>query len=471
MKLFRKICIWVFGGMMGLSLGILFFLLSSMFRQSMDDAICYGKKEIGGNVSVMRDKVQRESVGAVETVVRDAIIKNEFRQNFKADSVLWKDEKEVWNASPYEINRHELNRMFESENMYIGEIYTSKTQKVNEKRLIVFYQKDVNLGANGYSLAVYRDVTDIYLRVWKLFFAGIVFTIVLFCAVGALLYHGIQRMLFPLKELKYASFKMANGEYDSYIPIINDDEIGEVADSFNQMAKKVQEHMEILKTINGKQQQLLGSLSHEIKTPMTAIIGNVEVLLTLRLGEGEREKALFYVLNESKRLARLSDKMMDFSRLCNHENSHISIKKQTMIKIFEQLNTLMSFRLKEKQMKLNVTCLPETLEKQADEDLLLSLLWNLADNAYKASEIAGSIEIFADEQKIFVQDFGKGIPEREIAHVTEAFYMVDKSRSRKAGGVGLGLALCCQIAEIHGWQLRIESKEGEGTKVSILWQQ
>ena len=143
------------------------------------------------------------------------------------------------------------------------------------------------------------------------------------------------------------------------------------------------------------------------------IIGNVEVLLTLRLGEGEREKALFYILNESKRLARLSDKMMDFSRLCNHENSHISIKKQTMIKIFEQLNTLMSFRLKEKQMKLNVTCLPETLEKQADEDLLLSLLWNLADNAYKASEIAGSIEIFADEQKIFVQDFGKGIPERE----------------------------------------------------------
>ena len=140
-----------------------------------------------------------------------------------------------------------------------------------------------------------------------------------------------------------------------------------------------------------------------------------------------------------------------------------------MIKIFEQLNTLMSFRLKEKQMKLNVTCLPETLEKQADEDLLLSLLWNLADNAYKASEIAGSIEIFADEQKIFVQDFGKGIPAREIAHVTEAFYMVDKSRSRKAGGIGLGLALCCQIAEIHGWQLRIESKEGEGTRVSILW--
>ena len=103
------------------------------------------------------------------------------------------------------------------------------------------------------------------------------------------------------------------------------------------------------------------------------------------------------------------------------------------------------------------------------EDLLLSLLWNLVDNAYKASEIGRNIEVFADEQKIFVQDFGKGIPAGEIVHVTEAFYMVDKSRSKKAGGIGLGLSLCCQIAEIHGWKIHIESKEGEGTRVSVLW--
>lgn len=141
-----------------------------------------------------------------------------------------------------------------------------------------------------------------------------------------------------------------------------------------------------------------------------------------------------------------------------------------MRKIFEQLNALMSFRLEEKQIKLNRTCLPETLEKQADEDLLLSLLWNLVDNAYKASETGSNIEIAADEQKISVQDFGKGIPAGEIAHVTKAFYMVDKSRSKKAGGIGLGLSLCCQIAEIHGWKIHIESKEGEGTSVSVLWQ-
>ena len=75
----------------------------------------------------------------------------------------------------------------------------------------------------------------------------------------------------------------------------------------------------------------------------------------------------------------------------------------------------------------------------------------------------------AEGRSLLVRDFGKGIPPGEIGRVTEAFYMVDKSRSRKAGGVGLGLALCSRIAEIHGWSLRIESRVGEGTEISVLW--
>ena len=68
-----------------------------------------------------------------------------------------------------------------------------------------------------------------------------------------------------------------------------------------------------------------------------------------------------------------------------------------------------------------------------------------------------------------VRDFGCGIPKEEQDKILEPFYMVDKSRSKKAGGIGLGLSLCCQIAEIHGWKIHIESKEGEGTRVSVLW--
>lgn len=90
---------------------------------------------------------------------------------------------------------------------------------------------------------------------------------------------------------------------------------------------------------------------------------------------------------------------------------------------------------------------------------------NLVDNAYKASENGGKIFIHADEQGITVKDQGRGIPEEELNRVTEAFYMVDKSRSRSSGGAGLGLALCKEIAGLHGAQLIIKSKEGAGTSV------
>lgn len=278
MKLFHKICIWVFSGMMGLSLGILFFLLSSMLRQGVDDVICYGKKEIDKNVSVIREKIQRESIGTVETVVKEIMVINEFRQIFKMDSILWKDGEEVWNASPYEIDRSALSKMFKSQDLHSGEMYISRRQKVDGKILIVFYQEYMNLGENGYSLAVYRDVTDIYSRVWKLFFSGVGFTIVLFCTVGALLYHGIRRILFPLEELKGASFRVENGEYDSYISITNNDEIGEVTESFNQMAEKIREHMKEEEMMNKKMAVIASllistnMLSGCAKTPGTPVV-------------------------------------------------------------------------------------------------------------------------------------------------------------------------------------------------------
>ena len=104
-----------------------------------------------------------------------------------------------------------------------------------------------------------------------------------------------------------------------------------------------------------------------------------------------------------------------------------------------------------------------------NKDLMISLLTNLVDNAVKASENGSEIIMEAKEDRITVRDSGCGIPEDEISRVTEAFYMVDKARSRKAGGCGLGLALCGKIAELHGAELEITSKEGEGTEVSIIW--
>ena len=110
--------------------------------------------------------------------------------------------------------------------------------------------------------------------------------------------------------------------------------------------------METLEEVNERQRQLLGGLSHEMKTPMTAIIGNAEMLLTLQLKDREREKALFHILNEARRLARLSEKMMEFSRLYEDLGSVIVMKRQKIGKVLEQLEALTAFRLAEKPVEI-----------------------------------------------------------------------------------------------------------------------
>ena len=113
----------------------------------------------------------------------------------------------------------------------------------------------------------------------------------------------------------------------------------------------------------------------------------------------------------------------------------------------------------------------ESWEYCMDVDLMESLLVNLLDNAIKASEEGSVIELHGEKGCIWVQDHGKGIPKEEIPKITEAFYMVDKSRSRKAGGIGMGLALCQKIAEIHGARLLIESTVGVGTRICVIFQE
>lgn len=109
-------------------------------------------------------------------------------------------------------------------------------------------------------------------------------------------------------------------------------------------------------------------------------------------------------------------------------------------------------------------------EVKGDSDLLESLLINLIDNAAKASAPGSVVWLVGKKNEITVEDEGFGIPDEEIARVTEAFYMVDKARSRKAGGCGLGLALCSRIAKLHGARLVIESRQGEGTTVRVQFE-
>ena len=140
-----------------------------------------------------------------------------------------------------------------------------------------------------------------------------------------------------------------------------------------------------------------------------------------------------------------------------------------VLPFLEKVKELTFWRLQEKKLSLEIFCTPEDLTKTMDQDLMMSLVMNLVDNAVKASKEGRKIWIRADERELSVRDEGKGIPLEDLARVTEAFYMVDKARARSAGSVGLGLAICEEIAMLHGARLSLESEEGKGTCVHLFY--
>ena len=273
----------------------------------------------------------------------------------------------------------------------------------------------------------------------------------------------------PLTRLKEAAVSVSEGNYDIEVPAEGNTELAQVGKSFNQMSAKVKEQVQSLSTINQTQRQLMGSLAHELKTPMTSILGYADTLLTVRLQRQQQERALSYISNECRRLSRLSVKMLELTGLYETGEARFAPAEISVKAFLEDARQLNLYRLREKNIHLELQCDPTELKKTFDKDLMLSVLNNFIDNAVKASLENSKIILSATTGKLMVQDFGKGIPAEDLEKVTEAFYMVDKSRSRANGSVGLGLALCKKIADIHGFQLKIESELGEGTRIFIEW--
>lgn len=210
----------------------------------------------------------------------------------------------------------------------------------------------------------------------------------------------------------------------------------------------------------------MGSFAHELKTPMTSIIGYADLLRSQELSEQDRRDAANYVFSEGKRLESLSLKLLDLLVLEKEDLPMQACSPKTLIEA-----TAREFHPILKQQQISLTCRCEKGSCLLEPDLFKSLLYNLMDNARKALDHGGHIllqcEIIEDGCRLQVVDNGRGMPEAALNRVTEAFYRVDKSRSRAQGGAGLGLALCRRIVELHRGDIQFQSREGVGTCVSV----
>ncbi len=270
----------------------------------------------------------------------------------------------------------------------------------------------------------------------------------------------------PLARLSKASREIACGNYDYRSNIKSNDEIGAVSRDFDLMADHLQNSIEELREAMDRQNQFIGNFTHELKTPMTSIIGYADLLRGQTLAKEDEAEAAEYIFSEGKRLERLSLKLLD---IFVSKQDAWTLTKASPAKIITALTGYLKHGLLLEHIELDCDC--EEGYCQLDTDFFGSLLVNLIENARKALPDGGQISVHSamtsDGCRIQVKDNGKGIPEESITHITEAFYRVDKSRSRAQGGAGLGLTLCAEIARMHNGTISFQSSEGMGTLVTV----
>lgn len=296
-----------------------------------------------------------------------------------------------------------------------------------------------------------------------LFLTGIVVILMM----SFFLFQFLNIIFRPLKQISSTSAKIANGNYGSRILIRGKDEISNVAHNFNLMAKQIENQIKQLEEASEQKQQFIDNFSHELRIPLTAIYGYAEYIQKALMSEEERYECTQFIMSECTRLQNMAYQLLDMALLRREEmkDRNCSVKE-----LFAESEKVMHVRASEKKIRLTYV-LSQNYIVRGNMEQLLILTNNLIDNAIKASRKEDEILIraYSEESAIVmeVEDHGTGMEPEQLSHIKEAFYRVDKARSRAAGGAGLGLAICERIVQIHHANMSFISKPGAGTVVKL----
>lgn len=273
-------------------------------------------------------------------------------------------------------------------------------------------------------------------------------------------------MTLRLHRLTRTVRQIAGGDLTKRSRITDQDEFGQLSRDLDSMADKMQENIAKLENQMQRQESFMGAFAHELKTPMTSIIGFSDLLRQGNLDENTRMMAADYIHSESRRLERLSFKLLDLLLL---KKDGLALKRVSLNAYMAEIERAMGPVMKNRNVRL--VCKADRQKVILEPDLVKSLLYNLIDNASKAMDGEGIIAVKATAIpggcEFQVVDNGRGMEADQLSRITEAFYRVDKARSRSQGGAGLGLALCKQIAQLHNGDIRFASEPGKGTRVTV----
>lgn len=269
-----------------------------------------------------------------------------------------------------------------------------------------------------------------------------------------------------IKRVSKGAKEIAAGNYAKRIVEKSKDEIGELALDFNQMAENIEEKVSELSKMARQKEDFTANFAHELKTPLTSVIGYADMLYQKELPRDQVKEVAGYILNEGMRLEALSHKLMN---LFVFDNQEFFLEQVEVLDMFEDMKMGILSICDKKGVKVHFEI--DKCFIKADYDLFETVIYNLIDNSVKAD--SKDIWISGKQSECYyrvtIKDNGKGIPPHEINRITEAFYMVDKSRARKQHGAGLGMALVSKIIKIHNAKMNIESDGKNGTEIELIF--
>ena len=358
----------------------------------------------------------------------------------------------------------------------------------SEKKYSLYVSSRLS-AADDYILLYKRDITQLYQQRVLMIRAFIIIDIVTAVVLGLTAYILARKITRPLERLGKASEEIADGQY-IHIEQGSRDETARLIKSFNKMSEAIRQREQDLQELANQRQNFIDNLTHEMNTPLTAIQGYASLVQQAKMSVEQKNEAMEIIEKEARRLRELYDKLMS---MIMARSKTIDFQEIPLQNYLENIRKTMAPQLESKNITLTIDCLVDQIS--ADPLLLEILLTNLIRNAITATEnaekmkkdvlsgiesseatkngVTKKIIITIKSSKnnqvsIEVKDYGTGISKEHIKQIFEPFYREDRSRSRKTGGAGLGLALCQEIADRHNGKIDVISEPGLGTTMKFV---
>lgn len=438
--------------------------IDTLYQNMVQSSLSFLKKESYNSQLYVMNYIEKENILDVETIMKNM---SPFLATYLSNNV--KCRTQIYGADGSLVGDSSDNIDFQKGEDVDNATSGNKTyclKKLDNERYILFsspiYKENKTIGCIRYIYPLTNETSIVNNTFLVMMFIGLIGIIIALI----LSYLFSDSIVKPIMKLKVATSKVAEGDFTKVIEIESDDEIEELACTFNKMSDSISKYVKKLKNEKEKQKKFLDNVTHEFKTPLTAIIGYSDLLNRVKNKE-DIENCAYYIEREGKRLLNLVEELLRLSKI-GKEEFQVSISKFNISYLIEDCLTILKPRFNKYSININLNIFNQELP--IDSNKTEEVILNVMDNAIKHSECKNIIVEFTKGYEYFelsIKDDGKGIDVESLKNIFDPFCTISKGSHKKNDGTGLGLSICREIMNKQNGAIDIKSVEGFGTEVIL----